>query len=186
MPRLVLPHIRYKESYMSALYEFNKEDLWTDLDREFLLNRFEDYIEDFEKTRKGLGLPLGWVSATEYWWVEGDYFLGRIDIRPNARVPKNLASRMCTELKKWTGKSWIISLSNEIGDTTLYEKDVVEQQALKNMIMKDEIIKSVLSSFEGASITDIRKIKDDYLMQADPEDLEFLISADEFGINDTD
>ena len=66
------------------------------------------------------------------------------------------------------------------------KKDVVEQQALKNMIMKDEIIKSVLSSFEGASITDIRKIKDDYLMQADPEDLEFLISADEFGINDTD
>ena len=114
------------------------------------------------------------------------YDIGRIDIRPNARVPKNLASRMCTELKKWTGKSWIISLSNEIGDTTLYEKDVVEQQALKNMIMKDEIIKSVLSSFEGASITDIRKIKDDYLMQADPEDLEFLISADEFGINDTD
>jgi hypothetical protein len=54
------------------------------------------------------------------------------------------------------------------------------------MIMKDEIIKSVLSSFEGASITDIRKIKDDYLMQADQEDLEFLISADEFGINDTD
>jgi DNA polymerase-3 subunit gamma/tau len=114
------------------------------------------------------------------------YDIGRIDIRPNARVPKNLASRMSTELKKWTGKSWVISLSNEIGDTTLYEKDVVEQQALKNMIMKDEIIKSVLSSFEGASITDIRKIKDDYLMQADPEDLEFLISADEFGINDTD
>ena len=114
------------------------------------------------------------------------YDIGRIDIRPNARVPKNLASRMSTELKKWTGKSWVISLSNEIGDTTLYEKDVVEQQAIKDMIMKDEVIKSVFNSFDGASITDIRKVKKDYLVHVDPEDLNFLISADEFGINDID
>jgi len=93
MPRLVLPNIRYKESYMKALIEFQTEDLWPDLDREFLENRFEDYIEDFEKTRKGLGLPLGWVAATEYWWVDGEEFIGRIDIR----------HRLTDALKKFGG-----------------------------------------------------------------------------------
>ena len=112
------------------------------------------------------------------------YDVGRIDIRPNSRVPKNLASRMSTELKKLTGKSWVISLSAEIGDNTLYEKDVAEQQALKSMIMDNDLIKSVFESFEGASIADIRKLKDDFLTSIDPEDIEFLISADEFGLDD--
>ena len=93
MPHLVLPHARYKESYMEALYEFQKEDLWPDLDREFLLNRFDDFIGEFEKTRKGMGLPLGWVAATEYWLVEGDHFIGRIDIR----------HRLTDALKKFGG-----------------------------------------------------------------------------------
>lgn len=93
MPRLVLPHSQYKDSYISALDEFTKEDLWPDLDREFLLYRFEDYIDEFEKTRKGLGLPLGWVAATEYWWVEDDRFIGRIDIR----------HRLTDALKKFGG-----------------------------------------------------------------------------------
>lgn len=93
MPRLVLPSALYKDSYMEALYEFQKEDLWPDLDREFLLNRFEDYIEEFAKTRKGQGLPLGWVAATEYWWVEDTKFIGRIDIR----------HRLTDALKKFGG-----------------------------------------------------------------------------------
>lgn len=93
MAILVLPHLKYKESYIKALDEFNQEELWTDLDREFLLNRFEDYIADFEKNRKGLGLPLGWVPSTEYWWVEGEHFIGRIDIR----------HRLTDALKKFGG-----------------------------------------------------------------------------------
>lgn len=114
------------------------------------------------------------------------YDVGRIDIRPNSRVPKNLAGRMSTELKKWTGKSWVISLSAEIGDNTLYDKDVAEQQALKNMIMENELVKSVFSSFEGASLADIKKIKEDFLTSVDPDDIEFLISADEFGLDHED
>lgn len=93
MPQLVLPHLKYKESYLTALDEFNQEDLWTDLDREFLQARFEDYIAEFEKTKKGLGLPLGWVAATEYWWVEGNHFIGRIDVR----------HRLTDALKKFGG-----------------------------------------------------------------------------------
>jgi predicted acetyltransferase len=93
MARLALPHIQFKESYINAVVEFQREDLWTDLDIPFLQNRFEDYVIDFDRTRKGMGLPLGWVPATEYWWVQGDEFLGRIDIR----------HRLTDALKKFGG-----------------------------------------------------------------------------------
>lgn len=87
MPRLVLPSNLYKESFIEALDEFHREELWCDLDREFLSNRFHDFIEEFTKTSKGQGLPLGWVPSTEYWLVEGEQFLGRINIRHRLTKP---------------------------------------------------------------------------------------------------
>lgn len=101
MPRLVLPHSRYKDSYISAFDEFSKEDLWPDMDRDFLVYRFDDYLTDFEKTRKGLGLALGWVPATEYWWVENDVFIGRIDIRHHLTdALKNFGGHIGYEVRK--------------------------------------------------------------------------------------
>lgn len=90
MPRLVPPSSLYKDSFISALDEFNQEDLWTDLDRLFLVNRFEDYIDELSKSAKGQGLPLGWVPSTEFWLVEGEHFIGRINIRH--KLTKSLES----------------------------------------------------------------------------------------------
>jgi len=52
------------------------------------------------------------------------------------------------------------------------------------MILNNELIKSVLGHFEGASLTDIKKIKDEFLYSADSEDIDYLISSDEFGLDD--
>ncbi|MFT6068445.1 MAG: putative acetyltransferase [Bacteriovoracaceae bacterium] len=81
MPFLASPSSLYKEGFINALNEFQHEDLWTDLDRVFLENRFDDYIDELSKNSKGLGLPLGWVPSTEYWLVEGTHFIGRLNIR---------------------------------------------------------------------------------------------------------
>ena len=93
MPTLFKPHLRFKESYLIALDEFNQEGLWEDQDREFLNARFYDFIDEFSKNSKGLGLPLGWVASTEYWWAEGDHFIGRINVR----------HRLTDQLKKFGG-----------------------------------------------------------------------------------
>lgn len=90
MSFLAEPSSLYKESFISALDEFNKEELWEDLDRTFLVNRFPDYMDELSKTSKGQGLPLGWVPSTEYWLVEGDLFIGRINLRH--RLTKALES----------------------------------------------------------------------------------------------
>ena len=109
---------------------------------------------------------------------------GRIDIRTNDRVPKNMTGRMSGLLKQWTGQNWVISLSSELGEDTLYEKEKVEQAALTEMIMENDLVKSILGTFGGASLSDIRKIKDDFVIEPNSFDTEYLISADEFGLED--
>ena len=111
------------------------------------------------------------------------YDIGRIDIRPNDRVPKNIAGRMSSELQRLTGKNWIISLSQEIGEDTLHQKDTAEQKALNEMIMNNDLVKSVLDNFEGAKLVDIQKIKNEFDYLTTVEDFENLISADEFGLD---
>ncbi len=111
------------------------------------------------------------------------YDLGRIDIRPNDRVPKNLASRMSTELKKWTGKNWVISLSQQIGEDTLYEKGLAEQEALHKVIIDNKLVKSILKSFQGAIISDIQKLGNEFEKLEQQFDPEFPISEDEFGLD---
>ncbi|MDG1996731.1 MAG: DNA polymerase III subunit gamma/tau [Emcibacteraceae bacterium] len=109
---------------------------------------------------------------------------GRIDIRTNEHVPKNLTTRMAGLLNDWTGQNWVISLSAELGEDTLHEKDQAEQSALKEMVLENELVKSIFETFEGAKLTDIRKIKDEFEILSDNFDMNYLISADEFGLND--
>ena len=109
---------------------------------------------------------------------------GRIDIRTNDRVPKTMTGRMARLLKQWTGQNWVISLSSEFGEDTLYEKEKAEQAALKEMVMENELIKSILDTFAGASLSDIRKIKDDFAIEANSFSAEFLVSADQFGLEE--
>lgn len=109
---------------------------------------------------------------------------GRIDIRVNDRVPKNLTGRMSALLKEWTGQVWAVSLSSEIGDDTLYEKEIAEQVALKDMVSNNELVKSILETFEGAEISDIQKIKDEFTFETQIFNAEFPVSPDEFGLDD--
>ncbi|MDG1857590.1 MAG: DNA polymerase III subunit gamma/tau, partial [Emcibacteraceae bacterium] len=87
---------------------------------------------------------------------------GRIDIRTNEHVPKNLTTRMSGLLNDWTGQNWVISLSAELGEDTLHEKDQAEQAALKEMVLDNELVKSIFETFSDAKLTDIRKIKDEF------------------------
>ncbi|MDG1707667.1 MAG: DNA polymerase III subunit gamma/tau [Emcibacteraceae bacterium] len=109
---------------------------------------------------------------------------GRIDIRTNEHVPKNLTTRMSGLLNDWTGQNWVISLSAELGEDTLHEKDQAEQAALKEMVLDNELVKSIFETFSDAKLTDIRKIKDEFEILAGNFDIDYLISADEFGLDD--
>lgn len=95
MPHLVRPTVAVRASYLAALVEFRAEGRLGDDDstglgheaRELELagaadDAFETYVEAlreraFEHGRR----PEGWVPDTLLWYVDGDEWIGRLDIR---------------------------------------------------------------------------------------------------------
>ncbi len=88
MPELVLPDLKYKESYLQALKEYQEDKenelrlkTYKGIDLEEIRNNFETHISHIKNEALGIGLPTGYVSHTVYWLVEGSEYLGRVDIR---------------------------------------------------------------------------------------------------------
>lgn len=83
MPQLVSPSDQYKASFLQALHEYQAEGLthYLILDAEKLERDFGAYVALLQRQSRGESLPEGKVPHTELWLVEGDEFLGRVDIR---------------------------------------------------------------------------------------------------------
>ena len=112
---------------------------------------------------------------------------GRLDIRLKQQAPKDLTGRMISLLKEWTGENWIISLTTEHGDDTLYEQDQEAERQLTARLMENPLIKAVLTQFPGAKISDIRKKVEEFTLLDDGSsdfiNEDFLIGEDEFGLD---
>lgn len=112
---------------------------------------------------------------------------GRLDIRLKKQAPQNLTGRMSELLKKWTGKSWIISLTMAQGDDTLHEQDQENERQLRARLRENPLIRAVLDQFPGAEISDIRKKVSDFILLDDgaseDEEGNFLVGEDEFGLD---
>lgn len=86
MITLCLPHVQYKESYLSAVEEFRADGFlraenYAELDPVFLQTRFDDYVEQLHNYSKGIDLPEGYVPATEFWIIVDNEYAGRLHIR---------------------------------------------------------------------------------------------------------
>jgi len=83
MPHLALPELKYKASYLAALAEYQAEDLpnYRGIDPIALESNFEAYIDQLHSESLGENLPDGFVPHTVFWLVEGDTYLGRVDLR---------------------------------------------------------------------------------------------------------
>ena len=91
MPELIVPDIRLKESFLSAMAEFAAEgrtgdgsgignDLvkWTG--RWESDAGFAEYVAERVAERDG-PVKSDWVHCTNLWWAEGDEYIGRMSIR---------------------------------------------------------------------------------------------------------
>ena len=83
MPQLVLPDERYKQSYLQALDEYQAEGLaqYVELDRAALERDFAGFVRQLRSETVQENVREGYVPHTTLWLVEGDTFLGRVDIR---------------------------------------------------------------------------------------------------------
>ena len=82
---------------------------------------------------------------------------GKIDIAFNERLSKNFIKKLSSKLLEWTGHRWIITLSKDIGDQTIYEKKNEVKKMLFEDAKKTEIYKKVMELFPNAELTNVEE-----------------------------
>lgn len=83
MPYLTRPATKFQKSFLEALREYHAEDLpnYRGLSYEALAKDFASFVDQLHREANGEGLPDGFVPHTVFWLVEGDHYLGRVDLR---------------------------------------------------------------------------------------------------------
>ncbi len=85
---------------------------------------------------------------------------GKIDISFNEKLNKNFIKLLTERLIHWTGDRWIISLSQNSGSKTLYEKRIDEKKVQLKDAKNDKDIKKIINTFSDAKLLEIKKIED--------------------------
>lgn len=90
MIELVIPSIKYKETFINAVKDLKKLEgfispsvqQFADYDLIELENNFQNYIvKPLIDTMNGINLPEGFVPSTDFWIIKDNVFVGRIGIR---------------------------------------------------------------------------------------------------------
>ena len=85
---------------------------------------------------------------------------GKMNITFNEKLNKNFIKILTEKLLKWTGERWIISLSKEQGQETIYKKNLTNNKDKLAQEMKSEIVKNFLSAFPDAKLTNVSEDND--------------------------
>jgi len=82
---------------------------------------------------------------------------GKIDINFNEDLNKDFIKKLSQNLFKWTNKRWIITLSKENGEKTLYEKEIESKKDLLDSEKENPVYKKILNTFPDADLIDVKK-----------------------------
>ncbi len=82
---------------------------------------------------------------------------GRLEINPGDKVPANMVSDLSRQLRQWTGERWIVTVSREAGEPTLFEQETAARDSLRDEVSDAPLVRAVLTVFPGATISDIRE-----------------------------
>jgi DNA polymerase-3 subunit gamma/tau len=87
---------------------------------------------------------------------------GRLEFRPAKNAPSELGGRLSEKLKLWTGRQWIVIVSNEEGSPSLKQQEDSRQLTLKEQVMSHPAVKQILEAFPTATITSVKTTGDQY------------------------
>lgn len=81
MARLVLPSKKYENQWMEAVPEFKEGATSTFWDYPTVPTSPAEYIQRFSDFSQGKNLPVGFVPATMYWFIDNENFIGYANLR---------------------------------------------------------------------------------------------------------
>ena len=95
-------------------------------------------------------------------WLVSDVHLvrfspGHIELRQNEVVLKPLAGELGEKLQAWTGRRWMVALSEEPGEPTLEEQAEAKVAAKLRAAEDDPLVRQVLKIFPDAQIAGLRE-----------------------------
>jgi DNA polymerase III subunit gamma/tau len=113
---------------------------------------FAEVVVLFEKRREALLRAQLWSQVHLVAFEPG-----RIEFRPEPGAPRDLANRLGQLLGEWTGRRWIVAVSQASGQPTLAEEEARRDGALRNEVAADPLVRAVLETFPGAMIAAVRE-----------------------------
>ena len=84
------------------------------------------------------------------------YEIGRIELRPEPTAPTDLSARVAACLSEWTGRRWVVTVSNEPGEPTLAQQADAERARQMEEARADPLVKDIMAAFPGAEIKNVR------------------------------
>jgi len=83
---------------------------------------------------------------------------GAITFEPVPGAPHDLARRLASRLKDWTGRTWLIAANGQGGGETLIERDRREKDVARQAILDDPFVRAVMQTFPGAELGEVRTL----------------------------
>ncbi len=81
MAALAAPGDRFEDSYREAMGEFVAEGRVEELRSLPNHATFSSFVRELHAQAEGRELPEGWVAGTTFWLVDGDRFIGKVEVR---------------------------------------------------------------------------------------------------------
>src|SRR4051794_35689055 len=113
---------------------------------------FAEVIALFDKRREALTRSHLWSHVHLVTFEPG-----RIELRPEATAPRDLANRLGQLLSEWTGMRWVVAVSQAEGAPTLAEQAAQHESTVRNEVVAHPLVRAVLDTFPGATIAAVRE-----------------------------
>jgi DNA polymerase-3 subunit gamma/tau len=86
---------------------------------------------------------------------------GRIEFRPGPNLPSDIAQKVGRLLAEWTGRRWMVTISDRPGEPTLREQGLAAEQQRRDDAAAHPLVQAVLNAFPGATIEAVRDLAGD-------------------------
>ena len=83
---------------------------------------------------------------------------GRLEVALERSASRTLINDLSRKLEQWTNRRWAVIVSNEAGQPTLREQNMVEKSQRERAAEADPRVKEVLARFPGARVVEVRKL----------------------------
>jgi DNA polymerase-3 subunit gamma/tau len=80
---------------------------------------------------------------------------GQLEIALEASAPKTLVHDLQRKLTAWTGKRWVVVVSQEQGSATVRAQAEERQAELERGVQSDPLVQAVLKRFPGAKVVGV-------------------------------